>query len=426
MDTIQHTDVVILGGGSAGIAAAVAAARKGLQVILIERNAYLGGKATAAEVGTICGLYKFNKKDYPEFIVNGFAKEFAELLQNRSNTKPLHNSDGLHYLPYNIEAFKNISLDIINKNNITAYFNSVLKTVQIKNDKIISISVIAGGIPITIHLRSVIDCSGDSIISRAAGLPLIKSENYQAAAQVFTMQDIDETNEARLGMILMKALRSAIEKNELADFYDRVYIVQGSLINNSASFKIGIPLPVTYAPGNLQALKTVAESFVENLSQFLISHVAAFKNASVQHIAPEVGTRIGQRSVGKYILAEDDVLQCNKFDDAIANAAWPIEEWGQQVRVTMRYFNVDDFYQVPAGCLQSAYINNLFFAGRNIAATDAAIASARVMGICLQTGYAAGCLAAAAASNVTLTEAVKYLQNEQLYVVSQDESIACL
>ena len=414
METVQHTDVVVLGGGSAGVAAAVAAARKGLQVILIERNSYLGGKATAAEVGTVCGLYKFNRNENPEFIVKGFAKEFAETLQAKSNTKPLHNADGLHYLPYNIDVFKNISVNLLQENKVAVYFNSVLKAVQTEKEKIVSVSVIAGGNPVTIHLKSIIDCSGDSIISRAADLPLIKSENYQAAAQVFTMQGINETNETRLGMILMKTLRSAIDKKQLADFYDRVYIVPGSLKNNIVSLKVGIPLPVTYTPGNLQELKTVAYSFVENLSQFLITHVAAFKNASVQHIAPEVGTRIGQRSTGKYILTEDDVLQCKKFDDAIANAAWPIEEWSQQVRVTMRYFSVDDFYQVPAGCLQSGHINNLFFAGRNIAATDAAIASARVMGICLQTGYAAGCMAAAAASNVSLPDAVKQIQNGQL------------
>jgi hypothetical protein len=80
----------------------------------------------------------------------------------------------------------------------------------------------------------------------------------------------------------------------------------------------------------------------------------------------------------------------------------------------MRFLQGGDFYQVPAGCLQSAHIDNLFFAGRNISATDAAIASARVMGICLQTGYAAGCLAAATASNIPLSNAVKQIQNDQL------------
>ncbi len=414
MDNVQHTDVVVLGGGAAGIAAAVAAARNGSKVILIERNSFLGGKATAAEVGTICGLYKFSKKEKAEYIVRGFAKEFADKLQAASKTSPLHGLDGLHYLPYNIEAFKNISLSILNENNIAVYFNTVLVNVQAEHDKIVAVSLIASGNPLTIQLRSIIDCTGDSIISQSADLPLIKTEYYQAAAQVFTLEGVAEENEAKLGMIIMKALRSAIDDGILADFYDRVYIVQGSLKNNCVSLKIGIPLSVTYATGNLQELRTVAHSFVENLSQFLINNVAAFKNAGIQHIAPEVGTRVGQRSTGKYILTEEDVLSCKKFDDAIANAAWPIEEWEQNKRVKMRYFNFDDFYQVPSGCLRSGSIENLFFSGRNISATDGAIASARVMGICLQTGYAAGCLAAGSASGLSINDVVKSIQNAQL------------
>jgi FAD dependent oxidoreductase len=414
MEVNQHTDVVVLGGGAAGVAAAVAAARKGLSVILIERNSFLGGKATAAEVGTVCGLYQFSKKEESDYIVKGFAREFAGALQNRSGTKPLHNNAGLHYLPYDIEAFKKICLDLLNENNVALYFNSVLEHVTVKGDQIISVSVIAGGNPITIHLRSLVDCSGDSIISQSANLPLIKSDHYQAAAQVFTMRGVDETDESKLGMIMMKALRAAIDKDILADFYDRVYIVQGSLKNNLVTLKIGIPLPVTYATGNLQELRTVALSFVENLSRFLINNVAAFKDAHIQHIAPEVGVRIGQRSTGNYMLTEEDVLTCRKFDDAIANCSWPVEIWEQNRRVRMLYFNTDDHYQVPAGCLQSNSIGNLFMAGRNISATDNAIASARVMGICLQTGYAAGCMAAASALKLPVLDAVKNIQNDQL------------
>jgi FAD dependent oxidoreductase len=414
MDTIQNTDVLVLGGGAAGIAAAVAAAREGSNVVLIERNSFLGGKATAAEVGTICGLYKFSKTEKAEYIVKGFAQEFAEELQGRSKTYPLHGPEGLHYLPYEINAFKELCLKLMKDNNVAVYFNAVLKEVQAEQDKIVSVSVIASGKPIIIRLKSIIDCSGDSIISQAANLPLIKSEHYQAAAQVFTLEGISETNEARLGMIIMKALRSAIDEDVLADFYDRVYIVPGSLKNNAVSLKIGIPLAVTYATGNLEELKTVALSFVENLAQFLIDNVAAFKDGSIQHIAPEVGTRVGQRSIGKYLLTEQDVLGCKKFDDAIANCGWPIEEWDLSKRVKMRYFNFDDFYQVPAGCLFAAGIENLYMAGRNISATDAAIASARVMGICLQTGYAAGCFAAASASKLSLSEAIKNIQRVQI------------
>lgn len=414
METVQHTDVVVLGGGSAGVSAAVAAARRGLRVIIIERNTYLGGKATAAEVGTVCGLYHFTQKEESSYIVNGFAKEFAEKLQAQSETIPLHAPEGVHYLPYNINAFKTVCAGFIQDHKIEVQYNAVLKNVTVEQHTVRSVSIIANGIPVTITLKALIDCSGDSIISQAANLPLIKSERYQAAAQVFTMKGIGEKNEFKLGMILIKALRQAIDKELLGDFYDRVYIVQGSLKNDCVSLKIGIPIAVTYAPGNLEELKTVAHSLVINLSQFLVTHVDAFKNAYIKNIAPEVGIRVGQRSTGKYILMEDDVLSCKKFENAIANGSWPIEMWEQDRRVNMRYFNLDDYYQIPADCLQSNSLNNLFFAGRNISATDGAIASARVMGICLQTGYAAGCLAAATALNLSLNQTIRQIQNEQL------------
>jgi hypothetical protein len=414
METVQHTDVVVLGGGSAGVAAAVAAARRGLKVVVIERNAFLGGKATAAEVGTVCGLYRFSKNEESTYIVNGFAKDFAEKLQAQSQSTALHVPEGVHYLPYNVDAFKNICAGLMRINKIKVQYNAVLKNVSVEQHTVKSVSIIANGIPITIGLKALIDCSGDSIISQAANLPLIKGGYYQAAAQVFTMQGVTEQSEFKLGMILIKALRSAIDNDLLGDFYDRVYIVQGSLKNNEVVLKIGIPLAVTYSPGNAQELRTVAMSFVENLSAFLIANVDAFKNASVTHIAPEVGIRTGQRSTGKYILMEEDVLSCKKFENAIANCTWPIEIWEQNRRVNMRYFKLDDYYQIPADCLQSNSLNNLFFAGRNISATDGAIASARVMGICLQTGYAAGCLAAATALNLSLNDCIRQIQNEQL------------
>jgi hypothetical protein len=414
MEPVKHTDVVVLGGGPAGVAAAVAAARKGLKVVIIERNAYLGGKATAAEVGTVCGLYHFSKKEESTYIVNGFAKEFAEKLQAASKSNPLHAPEGVHYLPYNIDAFKDLCDELIRVHKIKVRYNAVLKNVTVEQHTIKSVSIIANGIPVTIGLKALIDCSGDSIISQAANLPLIKSEHYQAAAQVFTMEGVAEQSEFKLGMILIKALRTAIDKELLGDFYDRVYVVQGSLKNNCVSLKVGIPIAVTYAPGNLEELKTVAHSFVVNLSEYLISNVDAFKDAHIKHIAPEVGIRVGQRSTGKYILMEEDILSCKKFEHAVANGSWPMEVWEQNRRVNMRYFNLDDHYQIPADCLQSNSINNLFFAGRNISATDGAIASARVMGICLQTGYAAGCLASATALGLSINDTIRQIQNEQL------------
>jgi hypothetical protein len=264
------------------------------------------------------------------------------------------------------------------------------------------------------NVKSIVDCSGDSIISEAADLPLIKNDYYQAAAQVFTMTGVEEDNEARLGLILMKALRSAIDEKKLEDFYDRVYVVQGSLKKNTVSLKVGIPMAVTLQGSNASDIRRTAESFVHNLSIFLTSSVPAFKNASIESVAPEAGIRVGPRTMGKYVLTGEDVLSCKKFDDAVADGAWPIEEWEQHRRVNMRYFNLGDYYQVPAGCIQSATIDNLFMGGRNISASKEAIASARVMGICLQTGYAAGCLAAGYATGALQSTSINTIQNDQL------------
>ncbi|MEO6489400.1 MAG: FAD-dependent oxidoreductase [Ferruginibacter sp.] len=407
-------DVFVLGAGAAGVAASIAAARLGLSVSLVEQSGFPGGKATAAEVGTICGLYKFSRSANADYAVKGFAKQFAETLQERSKTFPLSNYEGLHYLPYDIGSFKEICQELLDQHKVHVYFNSALASVSIDGNNIKEVLVKTKNGEINLSVRTVIDCSGDSSISQAAKLPVIKSDHYQAAAQVFTLKNVSEQNESRLGMILIKALRSAIDKKELPAFYDRVYIVQGSLKNNSVSLKLGIPIAVTYDPGNIEEIRRSAIDFVGSLTRFLIANVAAFKNASIEHIAPEPGIRIGFRTHGKYVLTEDDVLSCRKFSDAVAIGPWPIEEWEQQKRVKMVYFELDDHYQIPYGCLVSNSIENLYMAGRNISATNGAIASARVIGICLQTGYAAGLLAAGHVMGKQITGTVKTIQEEQL------------
>ena len=78
----------------------------------------------------------------------------------------------------------------------------------------------------------------------------------------------------------------------------------------------------------------------------------------------------------------------------------------------MRYFEENNYYQIPADCLISKTLSNLFFAGRIISATDAAIASARVMGICLQTGYAAGKLAVGHCLKTPVNQTITLIQKE--------------
>lgn len=410
-----YSDIVIVGGGSAGVAAAVAAAKSGCKVTLVERLNYLGGKATAAEVGTICGLYAYSKNTPSEYIVKGFAREFAEELKQRSNTDPLHNINGLHYLPYHIEDYKQQCFDLLKKHKVEVLFDTEVISTQFDKGHIQSIIIKSEEKEFCIQFKAIIDCSGDSIISQLTKLPVIKSETYQAAAQIFTLEGIYETDEAKLGMIMMREIQKGISSGELASYCDRLSIVQGSIKNNRVSFKLGIPVPVTYQNNNVEELKIKSQEIIELLVKFLKQHSNTFKTALLHHIADEVGIRVGIRPLGKYILKGEDVLHCKKFDHAIANASWPIESWGQDKRVNMKYFELENFYQIPAECLISLNCDNLFFAGRNISADDDAIASARVMGICFQTGYAAGKLSTGYSLKEPYITTVKSIQQEQIF-----------
>ena len=411
-------DILIVGGGSAGIAAATAAAEEGRNVYLVERNDYLGGKATAAEVGTICGLYKFSKNTKSEFITDGFAKGFALKLSQLSDTSPLNNHHGLHYLPYDIEKYKSLSAQLMKDHKVNVYLNSEITSVEINYKSIKTAVIKTADQEIKIVCKSVIDCSGNSLISQLTRSPLINSNNYQAAAQVFTLVGINPITELALGVLLIKEIKKAIQNKALTNDYEKLYLIQGSIKNNKASFKLALPTPVTELEKESNFLRDVAIKMITRLVTYLNNHVDYFKNANLHSVAPETGIRVGVRPVGKYILTEKDVLSCKKFVSAIANGAWPIEEWGENKQVKMRYFNENDFYQIPADCLKSVEISNLFFAGRNISADDGAIASARVMGICFQTGYAAGFLAANFISGASEIKAIENIQKKQTQLLS--------
>jgi hypothetical protein len=408
------TDILIIGGGSAGIAAAVAASRCGLKVMLVERNAYLGGKATAAEVGTVCGLYKFSKLHAAHFGVKGFTREFAETLQRMSQSTPTSNSSGLCFLPYEIDKFKELSASLLSQNGVTVYLNAVLNNVTIRGNEVCQAAISVAKETLQIDFKAIIDCTGNSLVSQLAGGTFIDSIEMQAAAQVFTLKGVDLPSETVLSFVLMLTLTKGISQGKLTANFDRVYVVPGSLNEGVIKLKIAIPIQVTR--DNYFELRAFAENRISELIDFLRDANESFKDIELVSLADEVGIRTEKRPLGQYILTEQDVLNCRKFENAIANGFWPIEEWGQNRTVRMHYFSEDDFYQIPAEALISKEFCNLFFAGRGISADDQAIASARVMGTCLQTGYAAGKMAGALVAGIDLNSAIYTLQEEQIFV----------
>lgn len=386
------TDILIVGGGVAGIAAAVGASQNN-DALLIDANGYLGGNATVSEVGTICGLYHFSFEENSSFIVDGFPKEFAERIQKRSNSKPIRNKVGLHYLPYDTNAFKTVALDILIENKIKYLLNSRVIDIQLNNDEIKSVMIEVGGKKRKIRCSSVVDCSGVGIISEMAGQPLLKSGMYQSAAIVFKINNIDISSEFGINVLMTKHIKMINSNGEKNKSFHSAHVIPGSFKNGSASFKLGIPIKVTDERKNHDYLKETGEKLVHELYELMKAEIAAFRLSKLVHIADDIGIRVQKRPIGKYILQESDITECRKFPDAIAKSAWPIEEWGDDLKVSISTVKENDWYEIPKQTLLSKSIPNLFFGGKNISATDRAIGSARVMGVCLQTGYAAGKLA---------------------------------
>jgi hypothetical protein len=250
-----------------------------------------------------------------------------------------------------------------------------------------------GNVIVDIFPKAVIDCSGNGIVSQLAASELIVSSYYQSASQVFRMQGVLSDNEFSLNMSLKKAMIILVKKNNWPQSFVFLSVVPGSLKNGQADFKITFPDKITDSDDANNALYIKARTQIEHVFPHLKNEVESLKHAFLDTIFPKLGIRTLQRPKGKYILTEVDVLSCKKMNSGIAIGTWPIEEWQSDGNVLMEYFEPDDAYMIPADCLISFDLDNVFFAGKNISATTKAIASARVMGTCLQTGYASGKIA---------------------------------
>lgn len=391
-ETLKY-DVVVIGAGSAGIAAAVQSARRGMKTALLERLHYPGGKATAAEVRTLCGFYYSGRKK-PEFIHNGFPKEFAEKMMALENRKPVSFDRDLYFIPYHPYSFKWLS-DQFLQTGVDVYYQSYPVELSRSNDgNIDKLKVLNKDQVLTFETKMLIDCSGESVVSALLDIPQTREENYQAATQVFTLSKIDLPDNAMLNMLVNKAIIKAVQSGELPEYYDRLSVVPGSFKNGTASFKLSLPELLKDEMNSHSQLLVEARDRVGLLFLFLRDNIEAFKYAEFSSLAPELGIRTGRRLLGKYQLSKEDILHSARFEDAVAKGSWPIEKWGTEKRVSMSYPETGEYYEIPLRSLQSAHCGNLLAAGRGICADEDAIASARVIGTCMATGAASGIYAA--------------------------------
>ncbi|MCV9387829.1 FAD-dependent oxidoreductase [Reichenbachiella ulvae] len=377
-------DVIVIGGGISGICAAIAAAKNQASVALIESKEAIGGNAIHSNVGTICGAYYYAEENDFKAIQHPFLLQFLEGMK----AKPFDYHQGLVVIPYQIKSLSNYLYDLLEIHGVTLYSNCEVNHVQLSEDQITSIECNWKGEALCLEGKAFVDCSGRAVISDLAGLEMLKSEQYQMASQVFRIKDIHSENEFSVNFAIQKAITTQSKKVR------HVSLIPGSLQNGQADLKLTLPVTITDETDR-EALNQTGRKLSIDTFDLLKRKVPSIHSAELDFIYPEAGIRIQQRSKGKYVLTKKDVLEGKKWaEERKIIGTWPIEDWKDAKRVSLSFIANHDYYEIPLDCLQSTNCKNLFFGGKNISATDEAIASARVIGTCIQSGYEAGRLAA--------------------------------
>jgi 2-polyprenyl-6-methoxyphenol hydroxylase-like FAD-dependent oxidoreductase len=387
-----ETDVLIAGAGMAGYAAAMATAETGRKVMVVEQHHGIGGAATQANVGTLCGLYYRGAKPTP--VPHPFCTALTqELLQTYPQINILSLPQGLHVIAYEKNALNHFLKAKILQQGIAVIFGAHITDVQTNNQELASVTYQKDGHSTTIRARAFVDCTGTGILAQQVSHPMLRNDTYQAAAQVIRFENVGVTTEFALNLSLRKVMIETQAHQHWPQSYLKLSVVPGSLRGNRFDLKWPLAAKITDDATLHQRLQT---EVTQNLPQLLntLRNVESLAHATVLEIAPMPGVRIQQRPEGKYILTHTDVTGCTKPEDGVALGTWPVEEWDYTGQVNMEYLPEGDGYLIPARTLMSPVYQNLFFAGKGISANTKAIASARVTGTCLQTGYAAGRLAA--------------------------------
>lgn len=351
----SRVDIAVVGGGSAGIAAAITAARAGCSTLLLDQRFAAGGIGGFSGLTTICGLFD----DAGQYLVGGFAREFAEAI---SGSAPLK-MGRVWVVPYDPAQFRATAANwCAAETKLTSRWNTLLGRVEVQDSLIVQINGIRVG--------AVVDCSGTAEVARAIGLEcMMTDESTQAPAVIFRL--------CRVTRELRTAADAASVMMPLA--------------------RAGIP-PVNFQrgrePGTIDVKFSGRIDQVGTLVECLRSTVRGFEDCALMEKPVEPSRRAGRMIIGEYVLTGADVLAGAKFDDGVVRCAWPVEQWNAEGVTRVRYLPSGVHYEIPARSLHSARVKNLFMAGKTISADVDAIASARVMGCCLATGEAAARMAA--------------------------------
>lgn len=382
MNTCDRTDIAVIGGGSAGICAAVAAARKGAKVILVERSDRLGGMGTLAMVHTFCGLYDPDVSKPPRIANEGLPAEIEKLMREATGVAPIKMGK-VYVLPQHPEAFALIAKRLTDSEpNLEVRHGTTCSAISRETDGSFLVSTGEN----SIHCRAIIDTSADAVVAKFLGATRmsVPADKLQRSAFIFAMREVDpeateESFRMRLALEIVRAVAAGELPKEALGTACRASTVPGEIF-----------FTTDLDPAPSETLMATGRALSGNLVKFLRSRFPEYKNATGPIPAALPGIRESYHWLGEYTLTAEDLIDGTWFPDTVAHATWPIELREDTRGPKFRFFARPFPANIPLRALKSAEIPGVFFAGRCISATHEALASVRVMGTCFATGQAAG------------------------------------
>ncbi len=413
MTRIVEADVVVIGGGPAGVNAAIAAGRQGARTVLIERYGFIGGMSTAALVYPWMTFHTVGGKQ----VIAGLAQEIVDRL-HAQGASPGHVRDTVGFVhtitPFHPEAYKLLALEMFEEAGVRLILHSFVDEVRVDGDRISSVTLTSKSGRIEVKGSVFIDTTGDADVAYLSGAPCLKGRDGDKLTQPMTMKfRMRGVDLAKVKQYMLDHPDEFYKKtpwSELPDlpltgilgFYKHwqeanLPINRDQVLCFTGPEEDEVLVNTTRVQG-LDGTDVEDLTAAEGLGRKQVMMVAAFmrglpgfEKASISQVGTQIGVRETRRIDGQYALQVEDVLSGRRFDDVIARSGYPIDIHDPSGKgVQAAWVEGDGAYDIPYRCLLPKQIGNLLVAGRCISTTHEALATTRLTPSCMATGQAAG------------------------------------
>lgn len=389
-----ETDVLVCGGGCAGTAAALSAARNGARTLLVEKAPFAGGIITSVGLPYFDGIADIQSH---RVVVRGIA---LELLSKTGVCK----ADAAEIKPHNPTIPNTFEFKVLLDrelqacgDKLTVLFNSFVCDAESASGRVTSVVIANKDGLVRVKPKVVIDCTGDADVAARAGVSTEQSPEVQPLTLHFRIGRV-QSGTPGLGKLCREALVKAQAKGELPHFYGPGVMF---LFAKDEIYVHGVRVPANPTDAaDLSRAEMQGRADALAMFQAWKKEVPAFADSYFMEAYPWIGVRESRRLIGQHVLAEEDIMKGRSFDDAIATGCWYLDLHPNKTTLG----SANDFqpekvqpapYDIPYRSLLPAKgAENLLVAGRCHSATRGAHASTRVTVTAMALGEAAGCAAA--------------------------------